>query len=292
MLRTCHSKSAVDAREGKDFCSPRCTGPRPVSAILPEILLRLGVMMVESSPSGGDRPHLTAMTDGPNNADYLRGTLTPSVKAWRICRITQRLDAAVEAIKGNHGHALQRPTRWAIKGNHGHALQRPTRWAIKGNHGMICKGRRCRKYGGQAKVYLYRAPAQCMSTRSARAFPEPAAHSVHASVPCPRERYQAFPRSACPREHSISTRAFPSVPTQCMSTRAMSAVHVHASNVHASIPFSPPPSIRAAGHPPRSRQSTGRPQRPARPCRDDRLRLASTRRPPVPCRPRPPDQPG
>lgn len=34
----------------------RCTGPRPLSAILPEILLRLGVTMVESSPSGETGP--------------------------------------------------------------------------------------------------------------------------------------------------------------------------------------------------------------------------------------------
>jgi transposase len=34
----------------------RRTGPRPLSAILPEVLLRLGVMMVESSPSGETDP--------------------------------------------------------------------------------------------------------------------------------------------------------------------------------------------------------------------------------------------
>ncbi len=34
----------------------RCTGPRPLSAILPEILLRLGVTMIESSASGETDP--------------------------------------------------------------------------------------------------------------------------------------------------------------------------------------------------------------------------------------------
>ncbi|MGP0069113.1 MAG: hypothetical protein ACLQGP_36620 [Isosphaeraceae bacterium] len=34
----------------------RRTGPRPLSAILPELLLRLGVTMVESNPSGETDP--------------------------------------------------------------------------------------------------------------------------------------------------------------------------------------------------------------------------------------------
>ncbi len=34
----------------------RRTGPRPLSAILPEVLLRLGVTMVQSNPSGETDP--------------------------------------------------------------------------------------------------------------------------------------------------------------------------------------------------------------------------------------------
>jgi hypothetical protein len=46
----------------------RPTGPRPLSAILPELLLRLGVTMVQSSASGETEPTGPRPADGPNNA--------------------------------------------------------------------------------------------------------------------------------------------------------------------------------------------------------------------------------
>jgi hypothetical protein len=52
--------SPAAAPPGRSAAPPnsagRRTGPRPLSAILPELLLRLGVTMVESSPSGETDP--------------------------------------------------------------------------------------------------------------------------------------------------------------------------------------------------------------------------------------------
>ncbi|SRR5579883_260521 len=47
--------------------SRRGTGPQPLSAILPELLLRLGVTP-GTIETGGDWPHLTAWAEEPNNA--------------------------------------------------------------------------------------------------------------------------------------------------------------------------------------------------------------------------------
>jgi len=70
------------ARPPKSIGRP--PGPRPLSAILPELLLRLGVTMVESSASGEADPTGPRPASGPHNASRPRGGLTPSRKSGAL----------------------------------------------------------------------------------------------------------------------------------------------------------------------------------------------------------------
>jgi transposase len=60
--------AASPRRSAAPNSAGRRTGPRPLSEILPEILLRLGVAMVQSSASGEADPTGPRTADGPHNA--------------------------------------------------------------------------------------------------------------------------------------------------------------------------------------------------------------------------------
>jgi transposase len=69
----------------------RPRGPRPLSAILPGLLLRSGVTMGQSSASGEADPPGPPTASGPHNASRPRGGWTPSKKAWRPVGSPERL---------------------------------------------------------------------------------------------------------------------------------------------------------------------------------------------------------